>query len=110
MRTKISLVMVAACLLLAAVPGAALAQSPTADGYSGVAGQQESGGNTPGAALQVSAATVGDESTPAAATSAGSTLPFTGLEVGVIALAGICLLGGGVVLYRMSRGGSQRLS
>ena len=104
MKMKIGLVMAMACLLLA-VPGAALAQSPTADGYSGIAGQQENGGNSPGTTVDA----VDAESQPADAMAAGSTLPFTGLEVGLIALAGVCLLGGGLVLYRMSRS-TTRLS
>lgn len=127
MKFKTAIVAAIACVVLA-VPGSALAISPTQDAYGGTAGQQE-GGNNNGdhgtkAANQsspaqnesstgpvVEAATT--ESAPTveavATTESSSSLPFTGLEVGVIALAGLFLVGGGAVLYRFSRQNQQRL-
>jgi hypothetical protein len=129
MKFKAAVSVAVACLALA-LPSAALAMSPTQDAYGGVAGQQENGGssgpngNKP--ANQASPAQnestspesevlgVTAESTPAAAveavatTESSSSLPFTGLEVGVIALVGVFLIGGGAVLYRISRRNNQR--
>ncbi len=101
MKIKSAFVLAAICAVLA-IPGTAFAGSPTKDAYSGVAGVHQSGGNTP--STQVDAAAV--ESAPVseqAVQSAGGTLPFTGLEVGMIALVGVVLLGGGAVLYRVNR-------
>jgi hypothetical protein len=124
MKIKTAVAAAIACLALA-VPGTALAISPTQDAYGGVAGQQEEGGNGGNhgnnAANQTSPAQ--DESSApevvaetetvpveaVAATESGGSLPFTGLEVGVIALAGLFLVGGGAVLYRLSRHSQQRL-
>jgi hypothetical protein len=36
-------------------------------------------------------------------TSSGSTLPFTGLDVGLLLAGGVVLLGGGLLLKRMTR-------
>jgi hypothetical protein len=100
LKTALSLAVVCALLL---VPGTAIAASPTQDAYSGVAGVQQDSG-TPGA--QVSPASESAEVGPVSTEeveSAGGTLPFTGLEVGLIAVVGAALLGGGVVLYRLNR-------
>jgi cobalamin biosynthesis Mg chelatase CobN len=113
MKLRTGIVAAVACLMLI-LPGTALAQSPTADAYSGLAGQQQQGGGgsptttptttTTGTAEAVSSdvAAVPVAETTTSPSSSGS-LPFTGFEVGVIALIGMALLGGGVVLYRMSR-------
>lgn len=106
MRLKTAVTALVACLALA-VPSAALAASPTQDAYGGTAGQQEGGGNTPSSTSPGSetAGTSPEAVAVAATTESSGTLPFTGLEVGLIALAGVALLGGGVVLYRVSRRG-----
>lgn len=104
MKLKTATILAVICAVLA-VPGTALATSPTQDAYSGVAGVQQSS-NTPPSA-QVEAVEVGPVSTEEV-NSSGSTLPFTGLEVGLIALVGAALLGGGVVMYRLhGRTGQQ---
>jgi hypothetical protein len=121
MKSKTAVAAIVACLALA-VPSAALAISPTQDAYGGVAGQQESGGNsgnqssnntTSPEAEVLGATTESEPATEAAAAvatpEASGSLPFTGLEVGVIALVGLALIGGGVMLYRTSRHNQQGL-
>jgi len=74
-------------LVALAVPPAASAQgSCNANGYSNVAGIQPNGTNP--------ACTV-------TTTSSGS-LPFTGLDLGIVLGAGVLLLGSGLVLRRLS--------
>lgn len=90
------------------LPAAALANSGQ-QGYSGpnsaVAGVT-GGGNGPSSGSPspaVETAPVVEEAPVVAAAeveTSGSTLPFTGLDVGVIALAGIVLLGMGFLLRR----------
>lgn len=99
MKLKTATIIAVICAVLA-VPGTAFAASATQDAYSGVAGVQENGSTPPSA--QVEAVETGPVSTEAVETS-GGTLPFTGLEVGLIALFGAALLGGGVVLHRANR-------
>jgi hypothetical protein len=94
MKLKTATILAVICAVLA-VPGTALATSPTQDAYSGVAGVQQSS-NQPVAAAAVEVGPVSTEEVE----SSGATLPFTGLEVGLIALVGAALLGGGVVMYR----------
>lgn len=94
MKLKTATILAVICAVLA-VPGTALATSPTQDAYSGVAGVQQSS-NQP---VDAAAVEVGPVSTEEVESS-GATLPFTGLEVGVIALVGAVLLGGGVLMYR----------
>lgn len=124
MKIKTAVAVAIACLALA-VPSTALAISPTQDAYGGVAGQQENGGNGGNSGNHATkpanesstgpeseALGVTAESAPAveavATPEASSSLPFTGLEVGAIALVGIFLIGGGAVLYRFSRQHQQR--
>jgi hypothetical protein len=107
MRLKTAIAAAVTCFALA-VPSAAFATSPTQDAYSGIAGQQQGGNGTP------SSGNLGQESSgngnlshatssKAAETGSSGSLPFTGLEVGLIALVGVGLLGGGVLLFRVSR-------
>lgn len=78
----------AVALMSLAITASASAQSATEDAYGGIAGtQQFSGGETVLAAET---------------SSSGSSLPFTGLDVGLIALAGIALVGTGMVVRRVS--------
>lgn len=113
MKLKTGIVAAVACLMLV-LPGAAFAQSPTADAYSGLAGQQQQGGGdsnpttttttTPDNAVSSDVAAVPvAETTSSPSPSSSGTLPFTGFEAGAIALIGAVLLGGGILLYRMSR-------
>jgi hypothetical protein len=111
-KTAISLLVVCALFV---IPGAAFAASPTSDAYSGVAGVHQGGNNTP-PSDGVDAAT--EEVAPVAevapvseeeVATAGSTLPFTGLNVGILAVVGLGLIGGGTVLYRMNRRPAPRL-
>ncbi len=90
-KKLISLFAVTACLALV-VAAPVMAQSPTADAYSGVAGQLQGGSGDDGSG-----------SDPAAATSNGDdsgNLPFTGFELGLAVAIGAGLLGTGLVLRR----------
>ncbi len=73
-----------------ALTAPAFAQTATEDAYDSVVGAQEFGGGG------------GSDNAAQAADSSGS-LPFTGLELGVIALMGAGLLGTGVAIRRVSR-------
>lgn len=74
-------------LVALAVPPAASAQgSCNANGYSNVAGIQPNGTNP---ACTVTTASSGN-------------LPFTGLDLGIVLVAGVLLLGSGLVLRRLS--------
>jgi hypothetical protein len=76
------------CLLLS-VAGTALAATPTQDAYSGVAGQQATGG--------------GGSNPSGTADTSSSTLPFTGTDLLLIAIVGTALVGTGVAIRRASR-------
>ncbi len=104
MRLRTAVIAAVACIALA-VPSSALAISPTQDAYSGIAGQQEGGNGSPTSTSPVVSAesSGGDGEVEPVSTSGSGTLPFTGLELGLIAVAGIALLGGGLALYRISR-------
>jgi hypothetical protein len=96
----IATVAVVASLALLSVAGGAFAQSPTEDAYGG--GQEQVGG------LQQSGGGGGDNGAAGAvATDTGGSLPFTGLEVGVMLLAGVALVGGGFLVRRMSSAGGN---
>jgi hypothetical protein len=81
MRT-ITRLLVCAVAIMALAAGPAFAQ--TEDAYNGLAGAQQGGG--------------GD----AAAADTGGSLPFTGLELGLVAIAGAGLLGVGYAVRRAS--------
>lgn len=92
-----------------AFAGTALAQSPTGDAYSGVLGVQQNGGNSGGGN-----APTASKSAPSApsnvqhTTTAGNkSLPFTGFQLGLVALAGAGLLGSGFALRRASAAGGR---
>jgi hypothetical protein len=75
-----------ACVVVAlAFAAPAFAQSPTEDTYGGLAGSQQGGG---GGAVD--------------AADSGGSLPFTGLQIVLIAGAGVGLLGAGVAIRRAS--------
>jgi len=71
-----------------------MAQTPTGDAYGGLAGVAQGGGDNSGGG-------------PSASADTGS-LPFTGLELGVFAIAGVALLGTGLVLRRSVRSGGAQ--
>jgi hypothetical protein len=81
----------AVALLSLAFASPAFGESATQDAYGGIAGSQEfTGGSGSNAAL-------------ASDTSESGTLPFTGLDVGLIALVGAGLVGTGLVIRRTNR-------
>jgi hypothetical protein len=80
---KITRLLVCAVAILAIAAGPAFAQ--TEDAYNGLAGAQQGGG--------------GDT---AAAADTGGSLPFTGLELVLVAIAGVGLLGVGYAVRRAS--------
>ena len=101
MRTN--LLAILAMVFTLALAGPALAQdNPTEDAYGGVLGEEvanndDSGGNTP-ATVQVE---------QAADDNGGGSLPFTGLELGLVVLAGIGLVSLGLVMRHQSRRSSS---
>lgn len=118
-RAAVLVAVIAAALL---VPAAASAQScaqagndPTASQYCSVAGVHAGGNNSnngpetaetkPVAAVSpVAEAAV----TPVEATSASGSLPFTGLDVGILALVAVALAGTGLLLRRLTAFGDPR--
>jgi hypothetical protein len=85
---------VALCLV---VPSAALAQSSSLEGYSEPRAEIEgssTGGGDPGDRSG------GD---PAAETAGSNSLPFTGLDLGLMAAGGVVLAGMGFGMRRLSR-------
>jgi hypothetical protein len=107
--TKIRLtIAIVAALSVLVLPAAAFANSGQS-GYSGpnsaVAGINSSGGNGPTSGSP--SPVVEEVPTVAAAEveSSGSSLPFTGLDVGYVAGAGILLLGVGLLLRRATHRG-----
>lgn len=94
---KKALALVATVLaLLVAVPFAAAAggSSSVLNGYNQVAAQN-TGVQSGGGSLGATSPTTGSPTT--------GTLPFTGLDLGLVAGAGIVLLGVGVSLRRLAR-------
>jgi hypothetical protein len=88
-RARITILIV--CLVTAlAFATAASAQTPSQNAYGGVQGQV-SGGSPP-------------SNTTVTANDAGGSLPFTGLQVGLVLAGGLTLLGAGLVVRRASAG------
>ena len=90
-RMKKFLAVMGAAALLAFAAPAAFAQSGT-EGYGGsnvVAGLEQGGGDDTGAPVQ-------------AAANEGGSLPFTGADLGVLAVAGGLLLGLGLGLRKLT--------
>ena len=92
---RVSLLAVVAVAFVLALGGTALAQdNPTTDTYGGVLGNEvENNGSSTGAPNVVS-----NE-----AGSPGGSLPFTGFEVGIVALAGFGLVALGFAMRRGTR-------
>ncbi len=98
MRTKL-LVLLAMVFTLAFVGTAMGQDNPTEDAYGGVLGDEVSSNDDSGSP----AATEDQESSaPVAAQDTGS-LPFTGLELGLVALAGFGLVALGLAMRRSTR-------
>jgi hypothetical protein len=92
MRIKKLLAVVGATALLAFAAPAAFAEQSGKEGYGGsnvVAGLEQGGGNETAAPVQA----VADE---------GASLPFTGADLGVLAVAGGLLLGLGLGLRKLT--------
>ena len=104
------LTLVLAGTLALSAPASAQTQSPTQDAYGGVIAEVVTPSTpTPQPAQpeqEVAAETATPAPTPAPATAAPaqqSALPFTGLQATLVLLAGLALLGGGLVLRRTTR-------
>ncbi|MGH2714358.1 MAG: hypothetical protein ACRDM7_10830 [Thermoleophilaceae bacterium] len=95
MRFSVTIVALVSCLVLA-IAGSALAQSPTEDAYDNVAAVEEITGDSGGGGGPAQTSGGG-----------GGALPFTGVELGLIALVGVGLLGVGVAVRRAA--GDNRL-
>ena len=124
-RVFIKFASVVALLALALAVPAAAQTSPAQTIYGNPAGDVLGNVNT-GGGNDVIPAPTGDEGAPAgqdnenvpvsaprresggdtvpAAPSAGGSLPFTGMEAGLVALAGLALLGTGLAVRRATRG------
>jgi hypothetical protein len=96
---RVSLLAVVAVAFVFAVGGTALAQdSPTTDTYGGVLGNEvDNSGSSEGSPGNVVSNEAGGQ-----AGGAGS-LPFTGLELGLVVLAGIGLVALGLAMRRTTR-------
>lgn len=97
---RLALLMVAVALALV-VAAPAYAQSATSDAYAGkgggIVGTVNSGGPSSGNGPSASAPQ------QVQASSGNGSLPFTGLDVGLLALGGVALVGVGVGLRRFAR-------
>jgi hypothetical protein len=111
MKRLASFLAVVAVALAAASP--AFAQSATRDAYgssgTGVLGAVSNGGGSNGGGSGGGVSPSTASSTPVAtpqqvvAASSGSSLPFTGLDVGLLVAGGIVLVGVGIGLRRFAR-------
>jgi hypothetical protein len=96
MNLRRSIPLVASIVVLAlAFATSAWAQSPAQSAYSGVGADQISQATQPVSEVE-------STTTPTTASSTGS-LPFTGLDLGAIVLAGAVLGGTGLMLRRWSK-------
>ena len=93
-KTSIS-ILIGAALALSA-PVASAATSPVQQGYSTTAGVVQSEVNAPK-----------EQASAPAHQSNGNELPFTGLDVGLVGVAGAMLLGAGFGIRRLSRSTGQ---
>lgn len=98
-------IIVLAIVALLAVPGAAVAQDATQDGYGDDSGQVQDT-VTESTETEEEPAVAGESATPAPQAAAPQTqeqLPFTGDDEVIVALAGVLLLGTGVAMRRLAR-------
>src|SRR3954447_5257346 len=102
MRTRMSIIASALVGVLALAAPAAAQSSPTQDAYGGVIAEvvtpSKPTTSTPPAATPTQQ--VQAQQTASAPAATNGSLPFTGLQVTLVLLAGALLLGGGVVLRR----------
>src|SRR3954453_5041771 len=96
MRTRITIIALALVVALATC-APAIAQSPQQQAYGGVIAEVV----TPSKPKPKQQAAT--QQAPTAATQPSSALPFTGLQVTLVLLAGLALLGTGLVLRRTTR-------
>jgi hypothetical protein len=91
---RVSLLAVLAVSFVLALGGTAFAQnSPTTDTYGGVLGNE----------VENSGSSTGSPAPPSNVTAEEGSLPFTGFQVGIVALAGIGLVGLGFAMRRGTR-------
>jgi hypothetical protein len=93
------LVVLFAVLVVGGFAATASAQSPTRDAYGGVLGEQVGGGGS-GPSGEAGGA---GEATVVSQGQVGGSLPFTGLDLGLVVLIGAGLVGLGVGLRRVTR-------
>jgi hypothetical protein len=111
LRVGIAMVALAAAFVL---PAQALAQTncanadsdPTAAQYCSVSGVQTGGGGPE--VKNVSASIAPQSGTAAVETSSSGSLPFTGLDVGILLLVAAVLTGTGLTLRRLTAPGVHR--
>jgi hypothetical protein len=92
--------------LMLAVPGSAFAQSPVGDAYGGTGvldDVERIPPSQPGEEAESGTPPSVDREAGAPGPSTGTSLPFTGLDIGLLALGGVAMLGVGVGLRRLSR-------
>ncbi len=87
------LILLSLALAVLAIPAAPAAAASTTDGYATPAGVSQT---------QVS------DGTRTTSSTSGSTLPFTGLDLGLMLVGGAVLLGGGLVLKRFTDRAPER--
>jgi hypothetical protein len=94
-RMRMSLLAVVAVAFVLVLGGTAMAQdSPTQDAYGGVLGNEvENSGDTSANVQEVGGSSGGDT----------GSLPFTGMQVGLVALVGIGLVSLGFAMRRGTR-------
>jgi hypothetical protein len=90
MKRIVTLIVSFALLAIAVLPSPGLAANSTCQSYN--------------AQLCNVASNTASRTTGTSATSTASTLPFTGLDVGLLVAGGGVLLGAGLVVRRFSRG------
>jgi hypothetical protein len=97
---RINLVAILAMVFTLALAGSALAQdNPTEDAYGGVLGEEVASNDDSGGSAENTPATVQVQQ----GADANGSLPFTGLELGLVVLAGIGLVSLGLVMRHQTR-------
>jgi hypothetical protein len=112
LRVVISMAVLAAAL---AIPVQASAQTncanagsdPTAAQYCSISGVQTGDGNGPNKVKNVAVTTPSGTAAVETSSSSGS-LPFTGLDVGILLLVAAVLTGTGLALRRLTASGAHR--
>ena len=116
-KTGLRAVLATAVLAAAfALPAQAMAQTscpnagsdPTASQYCSVSGVNTGSGDGPSKVDSVSVSDVSSSGTTAVETSGSGSLPFTGLDVGILAAVAAALMGTGLLLRRLTASGVPR--